>query len=586
MSKMKISKRELNNQIKELVGCNLSPLNGTSSLKLDSIIDNEDAVVLIKGEKNRVTKKLSNLRILIENLIEFPAISPTQVLDIGMTSIKELVIILANTPNVGYFKNKSVTYLTLECAPHEAGSTLELLPGDASQVIGKISKFELLDRKYLLKELVNVYNTLSISLKDDKIEDVVIKGLIKQLKEYKDQDEAIFESEYAEKDDESELSDQFSKYEDEDEEKEDFKFDPSKLDIKTFTPTIDLLMSRIKYNEIILNPDFQRKGRIWKDVDKSALIESILLKIPIPVFYMSAQESDEWLVVDGLQRLTTLYDFTKDLFPLKGLKILSQYNGVKFSQFPRNITRRINETELVVHVIQPDSPQNATTQIFQRINTKGEKLSDQEIRSSLHVGYATKFLRRLAESEEFITATNGSIDDSRMKDIEFVLRFCAFYRESEYTQINVKTLDSFLKDTMIWLNKEGENSNLLHKLELDFFKAMKFSRKLFDGFAFRKKYGKTATNQINKALFETWSVGLAKLSQVDLEKLESRKVQLRSNFDKLLSGKLVLANWSSGKNIDKDFEYSISQSTSKNEIIRYRYKSINTLIKRTINNDS
>lgn len=584
---MKITKRELNSQVKDLVGSSLSPLNGTYSLKLMSIVNNDDAIIFTKGNDKKVTKKLSYLRILVESLVEFPAISPTQVLGIGMASIKELVIMLANTPNVGYFKNNSVTYLTLECDSHDAGSVRELLPGEASQVIGKISKFESLDRKYLLKELVNVYNTLNISSKEEGEREgsSVIKELVRQLKEFKEQDDAIFESEDSTKDDEIELIDQFSDDEDEDEDKDDFKFDPSKLDIKTFSPTIDLLMSRIKYKEIILNPDFQRKDRIWKEIDKSALIESILLKIPIPVFYMSANDNDEWLIVDGLQRLTTMYDFIKDKFALKDLKILPQYNGVKFSQFPRSLSRRINETELVVHVIQPDSPQNATTQIFQRINTKGEKLSDQEIRSSLHVGYATTFLRRLAESEEFITATNGSINDSRMKDIEYVLRFCAFYRESEYAKINIKTLDSFLVSTMSWLNREGQDSELVKKLEEDFFKAMKYSRKLFDRFAFRKKYGKTGANQINKALFETWSVGLAKLPQFDLKILESKKIQLRSDFEQLITGELKLAEWDNEKNNDKNFVYSISQSTSKNDMIQYRYKSINALIKRTICND-
>ena len=582
---MKITKQELTNQVKKLLGCVLSPLNGKSPLEFKSIINNEDAVIFAKREGKTVTKKLSYLRILIENLVEFPAINPALVLGISPASITELVVLLANSPNVGYFKDKSVTYLTLECGSHDAGTVLELMPGEASEVKGKTSKFESLDRKILLKELVNVYNTLSILAKESKDDSSEIKGMLKHLKGFKEQASQIFDSELSsekENDEESDMEDQFEEFNESD---YDLKFDPSQLDIKTKTPTIDLMMSRIRHSEIILNPDFQRNDRIWKEVDKSALIESILLKIPIPVFYMSAINDDEWLVVDGLQRLTTMYDFVNDKFRLKGLKILTQYNDTKFSQFPRSISRRIKETELVVHVIQPGSPRNATTEIFHRINTKGEKLSQQEIRSSLNVGYATKFLAKLAESKEFITATNDSVNPNRMQDIEYVLRFCAFYLESDHSNVNIKTMDKFLTNTMIWLNKEGKDSELVHKLEKNFYKAMRSARSLFDQFAFRKKYGLQVGNQINKALFETWSVGLAQLSETDLETLDLKKDQLISDFKQMILGKLVLADWKSDENKGKDFEFSISQSTSKTEMISYRYQSINSLIKRTINSD-
>lgn len=587
---MRIGKKELNRQIKNLVGCSLSPLSGTYLLKLNNIESVDDKIIFVKETDKKMIKRLSYLRILIENLLEFPAISPTQVLDLGFSSIKELVILLANTPNIGYFKERSVIYLTVECKPHKAGSVQQLLPGEASQLIGKISKFESLDRKYLLKELVNVYNTLHLLAKEDRDENSEVNILLKQLKEFKSQADAIFDNEKspeAEIESAGVFNKQFGEPDGEDEDEEDgnLKFDPSKLDIKTNTPTIDLMMTRIRYKDIILNPDFQRNDRIWKEADKSALIESILLKIPIPVFYMSAQENDEWLVVDGLQRLTTMYDFITDQFSLNGLKVLTQYNGIKFSQFPRSIARRIRETELVVHVIQSGSPKNATTQIFHRINTRGEKLSAQEIRSSLNVGYATRLLAKLAESEAFITATNDNINPNRMQDIEYVLRFCAFYLEPDHNKVKIKTMDSFLTKTMVWFNKEGPDSAAVKALEENFLKAMTFSRRLFGQFAFRKKYDEPVANHINKALFETWSVNLARLSLNDLETLVLKKDILITCFGQLMSGILILAEWEGEENQDKNFEFSISQSTAKNDMIRYRYKSINTLIQKVINDD-
>jgi hypothetical protein len=312
------------------------------------------------------------------------------------------------------------------------------------------------------------------------------------------------------------------------------KFDPSQLDIKTSTPSLDLMMSKIRNADIIFDLDFQRHDRIWKDEDKSALIESILLKIPIPVFYMSANTTDEWLVIDGLMRLTTMYDFVSDLFALKGLKILIEYNGLKFSQFPRSIARRIKETELMVHVIQPSTPKEATLEIFQRLNTKMVSLSSQEIRSSLNVGSATRFLRVLAESDEFIAATQGKLSPNRMEDIEYVLRFCAFYLEGDITNVNIKTTDDYLTNTMMSLNKEAENSSLLSDLSRGFFVAMKYVKPLFDSIAFKDENSKIPMNVHNKLLFETLAVILAHLPLIDLEKLILNTDKLAVHFKPLI----------------------------------------------------
>jgi hypothetical protein len=580
---MSISKKVLNEQIKGLIGKKLNPLKNESPATLIKILNTEDALVFENNGNKKITKKLSSLRILVESLTDFPAINPAQILGASSTSIKELTTLLANTPNVGFFKDKSVVYLTTECLPHVSGEVFELLPGEASKIIGKIKKLESLDRKYLLNELVNAYNTLNIFAKENNNQFPEINSLLKQLRVSKSQADAIFSESDKYDEENPELEDQFQ---DDEQDDEDIKFDPSKLDIKTNTPTIDLMIARIEHNEIILNPDFQRKDRIWKDPDKSALIESILLKIPIPVFYMSAKNADEWLVVDGLQRLTTMYDFVKDQFSLKGLKILSQYDGLKFSQFPRSLARRIQETELVVHVIQPGSPRNATSQIFHRINTLGEKLSPQEIRSSLNVGYATKFLVKLAESNEFVTATNDSINPNRMQDIEYVLRFCSFYRETDYSDLDIKTMDKLLTETMKWLNNEGASSAAVEKMSADFYKSMKYARRIFGQYAFRKKLDEMKGNQINKALFETWTVCLAKTSFEDLETLVVKKDKLLADFESLLSGDLILASWSREENHGKDFEYSTSQSTSKTDMIHFRYSSISSLIARIVSNDN
>ncbi|HCJ1211037.1 TPA: DUF262 domain-containing protein, partial [Klebsiella pneumoniae] len=98
--------------------------------------------------------------------------------------------------------------------------------------------------------------------------------------------------------------------------------------ISSKTPVLSLIFDRVQFGDIELQPDFQRKDRIWNDEKKSKLIESILLKLPLPVFYFGERVSDEkWVVVDGLQRITTIYDFISGEFKLSKLEILNDLNG-------------------------------------------------------------------------------------------------------------------------------------------------------------------------------------------------------------------------------------------------------------------
>ena len=103
------------------------------------------------------------------------------------------------------------------------------------------------------------------------------------------------------------------------EEKRNFNYDPEKINIFTKEPTIDILLRRIDEEALNLAPDFQRQASIWNIEAKSRLIESILIRIPLPAFYIDATNEEEWLVVDGLQRLSTLKQIVSDkIFGLTG----------------------------------------------------------------------------------------------------------------------------------------------------------------------------------------------------------------------------------------------------------------------------
>jgi len=345
-------------------------------------------------------------------------------------------------------------------------------------------------------------------------------------------------------------------------------FDPSKIRVETKNTQMDALIKRIKRSEIDLAPSFQRLGGIWNDVAQSRLIESMLIKIPLPAFYMDASDDDLWLVVDGLQRLTTIKRFVvEESFALTGMEFLSDYDGKRFSQLPRGFQRRIEETDIVLYLIQPGTPDNVKFDIFRRINTGGEPLSAQEIRHALNQGKVTKFLKNLADSEEFLNATDRGVSSKRMDDRECVLRFMSFalFDPEKYDSDN---FDGFLNQAMAKLNKMGDE-DLAHYGKM-FLKSMVRAKAIFGKDAFRKRY-KNQDNRfpINKALFEVWSYHLARIDDKQENDLIKNKNMLHENFMELM-------------NSDKEFEASVSQGTGSVRKVRYRFAKIANIISETV----
>lgn len=343
-------------------------------------------------------------------------------------------------------------------------------------------------------------------------------------------------------------------------------FDPTLIRVERENPTIDLLIKRIRHNEINLSPDFQRKGGIWTDDAQSRLIESILIRIPLPAFYVDATNEDSWLVVDGLQRLTALKRFIVDeSLALHGLEFLHQWENKCFAELPRSLQRRIEETGVTIFAIQKGTPEEVKFNIFKRINTGGLPLSAQEIRNALNGTRVRKFILKLVQSQEFKLATNNSIRDERMADRECVTRFLAFMSQ-EPSEYNRKDFDAFLNRVMSDLdNPTLTSDDELQQLEQRFHAAMDRARLLFGRTAFRKYYGRHyRLMPINKAIFESWSVNLARLSQEQADSLIAQKDQVLESFAILMK--------------NHKFEEDVSQGTGSPPRVRRRFQAVKTLI--------
>lgn len=313
-------------------------------------------------------------------------------------------------------------------------------------------------------------------------------------------------------------------------------FDPAKIDVFTQSRTIDLLLTRLREGEMDLSPDFQRRANLWNEGRKSGLIESLLLRIPIPSLYVSEDVDGNYTVVDGLQRMCAIAQFVEvdalnravdsDLAPLEltGLQSLSDdYVGVTYSKLPRPLQRRISETELTLHIIRASTPPSVKFNIFSRINQGGLPLSSQEIRNAIYPGDWRKRIKNLAEGDDFKFATDGKIRGERMEDTELVLRFVAHYANiGSGDRLDSQNLDDFLND---FVGNQGASWDGLkwREVERAFQRAMNYSRKLFGIYAFRKYYGDTKRLPINRSLFESQSVVVSMFDDAQLDTLSSRQ---------------------------------------------------------------
>lgn len=339
-------------------------------------------------------------------------------------------------------------------------------------------------------------------------------------------------------------------------------FDPRSIRVETKPITIDLLANRVKHHEINLTPDFQRQEGLWSLTAQSRLIESLLIRIPLPAFYMDATDENNWLVVDGLQRLTSIKRFVVEkTLRLVGMEFLKDQDGKSFDELPRHLQRRILETQVTAYLIEKGTPPAVKFNIFKRINTGGLPLSAQEIRHALNQGKSTRLLKELAETEEFIAATASSIRSNRMADREFVLRFIAF-ATTPYTKYVGGDFDSFLNKKMAQLNEMSDTE--IEEIRRRFRRAMGLCHKLLGKGSFRKLGANGRLMPINKALFETWSVNLDRLS-------DDQVVALKRRCESLLERKADLLQ-------DGPFLNAISQGTGDISKVTLRFGKVENLL--------
>ncbi|WP_336239117.1 DUF262 domain-containing protein [Enterobacter chuandaensis] len=612
-----------------LIGKELQPINPSTGQLFVTKVDRSAGKYYVSSTVDgKVTSRsiASELGAIVDDLNRKGFCNVEQSLYGSGSSRNQPETIFANLPYIQHFKYKNKKHILLRKTHiHEAGTLSEVVGNDFRTLRRQVDNFfnlslvQLNDKQQsLINDMYNVYEVilkkypgeLSVIKIDTTLAELkeinrelsgalvtLDKGfsqteLEKPVSDYISIEEALENPESTGVDSGDEDSDSTADIEPKTDK-------PSEvIKVRPLTPTLSLIFDRIQFDDMELQPDFQRKDRIWKEDKKSKLIESILMRLPLPIFYFGEKKGGKWIVVDGLQRVTSIYDFMSGVFPLMGLEVLPELNGKYFKDLSRTEQRDIREYAITAYLIDVnDGNADIIVELFHRINTYGVKLSDQEIRSALNQGTSVKFLRFLASLDSFKIATREKVKPDRQKDMELCLSALSFIVLG-YKSYGQNSYDTFLSKAMAHLNRynlqiDNEeyldsggatinvNSKYYHELYQSYNSALLLAKEVFGEFAFVKDpLAKNAP--ISKQLFE---LVIYYFSSFD----ESQKNTVRNNAQNLIDclykaindNSKDYAQWDSQTYIlaNRGFKDSLSTSTGKKTTVMYRFSAFENILK-------
>jgi len=323
-------------------------------------------------------------------------------------------------------------------------------------------------------------------------------------------------------------------------------------------PEIDSLHRKYKREKLVVQPDFQRQF-VWDAKKSSRLIESALLRIPLPVVYISQGKDGKEYVIDGQQRLTSFFRFIDGEFPLSGLKAFDEYNGKYFKEIKEEDQDTVQCCKIRTIMFRKESDENLKFEIFERLNTGSVSLNDQELRNCMYRGPYNQLLRRLAANKEFKSLMGFTKPHKRMIDVELVLRFSAFFHQTylRYTQPMKRFLNTEMEQYQAISDSDAK------RLEEAFKNAVHIVKSLLGKKAFKRYIRGTSNNpnghwepkRFNASLYDILMVSFA----------EANKHAVFANLDAIHEALIYLMTE------DQAFIDSIEKSTSSLPAVKTRF---------------
>ena len=275
---------------------------------------------------------------------------------------------------------------------------------------------------------------------------------------------------------------------------------------------IDTLIHQIKSSvmhirQISGRPEFQRRY-VWNDHMASKLIESILMNVPIPPCYLAQDQQFKLDVIDGQQRIFSIYRFLDNQFPLRDLSFLTQLHGMKYFELDQSLQHRINTYTMRCIMITNDSDPDIRFEVFERLNSNTMPLNAQELRNCISRGALIDLLGDLARNAAWLRILNRKNPDTRMRDEELILRFFGFY---------IGGIAGYRTPQKLWLNdvaNKGKeySEDYIGELEAVWLKTISNCLEVFEPWECFRRVPANRRGAVNRALMDLTMYSLARVS--------------------------------------------------------------------------
>ena len=288
--------------------------------------------------------------------------------------------------------------------------------------------------------------------------------------------------------------------------------------------SIQTLVEQIDDKGLVLATDFQR-NYVWDEAKASRLIESLLLNIPIPVCYFAEDANGTYEVVDGHQRLHSIWRYLKGDFPLRALTELKQHRGLRFIRLPLGTQRDLQRRTIRCVVFSRESDPDLKFDVFERLNTNAVSLNAQELRNCIYRGQLNVLLKELVLEPEFRRALGRRDPDPRMRDHELVLRFLALNSEIRgYKPPLKKVLNDFMEANRTM------DPGAIEAMRASFVSTIRSITAVFGDAAFRRigATGARLDANVNRALFDAQMLCFSRLDSAAVVARRAEIVQAQA----------------------------------------------------------
>lgn len=346
--------------------------------------------------------------------------------------------------------------------------------------------------------------------------------------------------------------------------KEKFSEAQDRLVLQASDLSLETIANMVENDAIDLEPQFQRRQR-WNRKQQSSLIESFLLNVPVPPVYLAEDNYGNYSVIDGKQRITSIYNFMRGGLELTGLEAFELIAGYGFSDLPAPLQNalKVRPYLRVITLLRQSNPE-LKYEVFSRLNKGGEQLEAQEIRNVAYRGKLNDRIYDLAENDflrkRLKIKTEKSPAYQKMQDAEMVLRFFTLLEKwDDFSGSYRQSMDDFM------LKHKDDSVEKIVDLKRRFERSISACEEIWGAIAFKRPEGNGWRNQMLTGMYDAQMIACDRCEDHVLQKAANKGKEVVKMTRELFD--------------DDDFEKAVREATNTPRRVRYRVRKVSEMLR-------